>query len=84
MYTPSFVKIGREGYIVFAEPDACGVVHYASIDRATGDDARSGWRADFTSGDMMDVLADQGFTLIEDFYDPDISEANSSVVIWRA
>ncbi len=66
------------------KPDACGVVHYASIDRATGDDARSGWRADFTSTDMGDILADQGFTLIEDYYDPDISEANSSVVIWRA
>lgn len=63
-------------------PGCFGIVHYASIDRAIDDDTRSGWRADFTSGQMMGVLEQCGLKLEEDLYDEQLSHGNSSIVIF--
>ncbi|MEZ5978222.1 MAG: class I SAM-dependent methyltransferase [Planctomycetota bacterium] len=65
-------------------PGGHGVVHYASVDRApTGRDPFSGWRARFRSDDMREILAMTGLELVDDIYDPEISHANSSIVVFR-
>jgi SAM-dependent methyltransferase len=65
------------------KPGARGSVHYASIDRAQNDDARFGWRANFTSDEMFAILERVGLTLLHDYYEPWISSTNSSIVVFE-
>lgn len=64
-------------------PGGIGVVHYATLDRATEDDRKLGWRAEFTSSDMFALLDQHGLQTVQDLYDAHISVANSSVIIFR-
>jgi len=72
-----------EGFRRLMRPGAVGVVHYPSIDRAQLENKRQGWRGMFTSKEMVALVDDLGFELLFDYYDPDISATNSSVVIFR-
>lgn len=64
-------------------PGGRAAIHYASLDRAPAGDPRRGWRADFTSVEMHALLAKHGFALVADYYEPWISCANSSVVVFE-
>ncbi|MFH0946171.1 MAG: class I SAM-dependent methyltransferase, partial [Planctomycetota bacterium] len=64
-------------------PGGLGVVHYATLDRAPLAERKVGWRAEFTSGDMFALLKEHGLRIVQDFYDPHISFANSSVIVFR-
>ena len=60
-----------------------GVIHYATIDRARTADARVGWRADYRSADMFELLRRLGLELVHDHYHPELSSGNTSVVVFR-
>ena len=64
-------------------PGAKGIVHYATIDRAQCKDPREGWRADFRSTDLVEILEANGLEALEDLYDPHISHTNSSIAVFR-
>ncbi len=74
-YAKEFARVLR--------PGGLAIVHYASIDRCQGPDPRSGWRANFTSGDMAEVAREAGLGLEADLYDPHLSHANSSIAVLR-
>jgi ubiquinone/menaquinone biosynthesis C-methylase UbiE len=60
-----------------------GVVHYPSVDRAKTDDPREGWRGDVTSERMLEIVRGAGLTVLQDYYEPWISQGNTSVVIFQ-
>lgn len=64
-------------------PGAVAILHYASIDRAQCEDPREGWRANFTSMDLRELLDDARLELIDDLYHPLISHTNSSIALFR-
>ena len=64
-------------------PGAVGVVHYATIERAQSEDIQEGWRADYRSTDMMELMDRLGMEVLEDFYHPQLSHTNTSLVMFR-
>jgi ubiquinone/menaquinone biosynthesis C-methylase UbiE len=74
-YFREFRRVLRDGGI--------GVVHYPSIDRAKRENPRSGMRGAVTSADMLGVLGECSLALLHDYYEPWISETNTSVVVFR-
>lgn len=73
-YFAQFARIMRKG--------AVGVVHYPSIDRAVLEDKMHGWRGQFSSPQMRELVAKHSFTLVHDHFDEHISSGNSSIVVF--
>lgn len=85
-----FVHIEKEAVdAYFAEfrrvlsPGGMGIVHYASVDRAVRQDRFEGWRSNFSSADLQEILVKYGFELVEDHYDPTMLHGNSAVAVFR-
>jgi ubiquinone/menaquinone biosynthesis C-methylase UbiE len=85
-----FVHIEREDIEAYFDhirrvlvPGAVGVVHYASIDRAQGENPRAGWRADFSSAQMFEILGRQRLTLLADHFHPQLAAGNSSIAVFQ-
>jgi SAM-dependent methyltransferase len=71
------------GFARVMAPGALGIVHYPSIDRATGANPREGWRSECTSADMIQIVEKHGFDIVEDLFDPSMLHGNSSVGVFR-
>jgi ubiquinone/menaquinone biosynthesis C-methylase UbiE len=68
------------------KPGGTASIHYATIDRADptiDPDPRIGWRADYRSTDMHNLLTRLGLEGLDDFYHPLLSCGNSSMVSLR-
>lgn len=65
------------------KPAGRGVVHYASLDRDPDGNPETGWRAAVTSSDVFAILERSGLHLVHDWYDPEISQGNTSVVVFE-
>lgn len=63
-------------------PGGICILHYATIDRAQGEDPKKGWRADFTSNDMLQLVLHHRFKALEDLYDPTLAHSNTSIAIF--
>lgn len=72
-----------EGFRRVLRPGATGTIHYPSLDRAPREDPALGWRGRFTSREMHALVDELGLELLHDHYDPHISSANSSAVVFR-
>ncbi|MFN0206361.1 MAG: class I SAM-dependent methyltransferase [Planctomycetota bacterium] len=63
-------------------PGGIVILHYATIDRAHGEDPKKGWRSDFTSKDMLNAVMHHQFKPLEDLYNPGMAHSNTSVAIF--